>query len=294
MATIFRDGFKFIQISDGGEPSLQIESERLHDCIAYINSNEIKSLHISSVHGYQLDNVDFLTDCPNVEQVSMDDLPHLNGIYGLGNLSRLYLEGNKIDFSRLDKLLDLRTFDNPSLCYAENLRRLFVYGHKAENGTLSAVKRMKHLESLEFSKANIRSLAGIDALQHLKSLELHYCSQLEDISDLACLAHSLEFFIVDTAKKMANVGAAVQKLDKLKSLRLNACAPLPDLEFIRELPALEDFVFRNTNVLSGDLTPCLKLRFAAFTQKPHFSHRQAEIHRLLEQNASKPVWQFSP
>jgi protein phosphatase 1 regulatory subunit 7 len=60
-------------------------------------------------------------------------------------------------------------------------------------------------------------------------------------------------------------------------LAFNKCGEIPSLSFLDDLPALESFSFVDTNIADGSLAPCLRLRFAGFLDKRHYSHRRSDF-----------------
>ena len=43
------------------------------------------------------------------------------------------------------------------------------------------------------------------------------------------------------------------------------------------MPKLEDFRFVDTNVIDGDLSPLIRLKYAGFFDKKHYSHTREQI-----------------
>jgi len=51
------------------------------------------------------------------------------------------------------------------------------------------------------------------------------------------------------------------------------------------MPALESFAFVGTKVLDGDMTPAIRLKYAGFDDKRHYSHTIDEVrkaHRAMK------------
>jgi len=69
----------------------------------------------------------------------------------------------------------------------------------------------------------------------------------------------------------------VSAIKSLKVLWFNHCGKVPSLRFLDALPDLEDFRFVGTEVLDGDLNPCLRIRSVGFFDKKSYSHRYADF-----------------
>ena len=65
--------------------------------------------------------------------------------------------------------------------------------------------------------------------------------------------------------------------DPSNGSRSTKCGEIPALAFLNKLMELESFSFLGTDIIDGDLTPCLRLKFAGFLDKRHHSHRRAKF-----------------
>lgn len=86
---------------------------------------------------------------------------------------------------------------------------------------------------------------------------------------------SLELLYLDGIKKCDF--AFISKLKSLKSLEMNNCGNIPNIMFLNDLPNLTRFVFINTSVLDGNLTPCLRLEHAATLDKRHYNIKNNQL-----------------
>jgi len=142
---------------------------------------------------------------------------------------------------------------------------------------------------LELNWANIKNLTGLEKLNNLKRLELHYCTKLEDDKGLSKISDSLEFLHINQSKKFKFTDELL-KLKKLKVLCLNTCAPIENLNFLSDFPNLIDFRFVNTNILDGNLKPILEhptIRTVGFLNKKHYNYKAEEIKQKLENKFDK-------
>lgn len=149
-----------------------------------------------------------------------------------------------------------------------SIERLFLYGCK----DCSSLKYMSssNLKKVIITKANLKKLDYLSNLKGLEYLELNYCSKIEDYSEIgAC--RQLQNLYFEGIKRIDNLSVFTE-LKKLRSLTLFKCGEVKSLSFLNEMPALEDFVFTGTNVVDGDLTPCLRLKSAwSSSGKKHYN-----------------------
>src|SRR6266496_398740 len=268
MPEVIIDGFRFDQWA-GGRQLLIVESNRLRECIEYCNAKRIEWLHISPYHGYQLEDVDFLRECPHVTSVHMQrGFSNYRGLYALPHLRWLsVIFPHEIDFSELRSLVDLATDWNPgvdkSLFSASSLNHLWLRGYKPKERNLGNMERFKNLKDLSVILSPVRTAQGLENLPKLTKLGLHYCRVLDDLQPLAGIAETLEELEIDHCKKISDL-TVVRVLKHLRKLILSDCGSVPSLEFSRQMPSLEFLSFVGTNVLDGDMTPCFRLRYAGF------------------------------
>lgn len=143
----------------------------------------------------------------------------------------------------------------------------------------------ENLHYLEFNWSNMNNFLGIQRLNRLKRLELHYCTKLQSDSGLSSLSDTLEYLHINQSKKFVPTKELLS-LKKLRGLRLNACGDLESLSFLHEFPHLISFTFVNTNVIDGDLTPILNhpsIREVGFLNKRHYNISDTIMDTLLEE-----------
>jgi protein phosphatase 1 regulatory subunit 7 len=286
MAEMLIDGFRFFKWCDG-RALLIVESERLSECVEYIREREITLLDISPYHGYVLDDLEFLKDCPNVTDIFMQrGFADMDGLYCLPRLRWLCaVFPNNINFALLPRLADLSTdWDlriSGGLQECRSLNRLWVRRYRPIARSLRALSSLDNLEELHVIQSPLMSIEGIEAFARLKKLELSYCRKLVDVGALSKRVDSLEELEFGHCKNVANV-ASVSVLRRLRKLVLTECGMVPSVDFIRQLRLLEFFSFVGTNVLDGDMTPCFGLRYAGFLNKRHYSHTFEEVRQIIE------------
>jgi protein phosphatase 1 regulatory subunit 7 len=101
-------------------------------------------------------------------------------------------------------------------------------------------------------------LNGLEKFGQLEKFELNYCSKL-DI--LCCLEKSKETLVslrFDHCKSITN-HECVMQLVNLNTLAYNNGGAMPSIKFIKEMASLNAFMFVGTDVIDGDMTPCIGL-----------------------------------
>ncbi|WP_391557058.1 hypothetical protein [Robertmurraya sp.] len=141
----------------------------------------------------------------------------------------------------------------------------------------------ENLLYLELNWSNMQDFAGIEKLNQIKRLELHYCTKLQSDYGLSKVADTLEHLHINQSKKLI----PTEELFLLKNLRvlcLNSCGNLESLSFLNQFPNLIDFRFVDTNVLDGDLSPILEhptIKSVGFLNKRHYNISDKKMDLLL-------------
>jgi len=280
------DGFQFTHYEwMPGERLLVVQSNRLHQSVEYINAKQVKGVAIAPVSGYDLTDIDFLNDCPDVIAVELGArLSNMEGLYALPNLAYLKVPfQHKISLSRFGSLTDLHTEWNAKvhreLVSLRKLSRLCL--RKYRRTSLVDLAALQSLTSLQVIQSPLTSLAGIAAFSNLTALEVSYCRNFSDIDEISAVAGTLKTIEFDHCKRIADF-SRLCALKSLQKLMLSDCGSMPNLQFIREMPRLEFFSFVNTHVADGDLSPCLNLRYVGFMDKKRYSHSSKEVRAIIE------------
>lgn len=275
------NGFKIFE----GD-TLIIDAERIHECMEFFKKRNLKKIWISRFHGYVNNSIDFLNNYSFLKEVIIKGPFEISGLYALKNLEFLSYEN-----LNQDQVLDLGHFEKIKTCYLDlkskvkNLNslsevkdiRLFHYSAKEKN--LKGLNNLAKLESLYISISNIESLAGIEVFKKIRSIEFHYLRNLTHIKEVAGLSDTLEFLMFGNAKKITDF-ESVKSLKNLKILAFNKCSSIPSIRFIDDMPNLEDFRFVDTDVIDGDLSPLIRLKYAGFFDKKHYSITFNELAKL--------------
>ena len=262
--------------------------------------------HIELINRLQLTKVlcicgdiGFLRSCPSVEDVI------IRPAFG---------SPEDFDYSPLYDLPKLRALSCSTACgaacdrcttvdYARlpHLTRLHVGGDRSDRGhlgyerlteletlSLSGVRRHKRLADLCVSPAlqelsllecGVKSLDGLHQHPQLRTLNLSHCRALEDISALREAAGSLRELVIDGCPRIRDF-SALGELTELEILELDGGNTLPDLQFLNAMPRLR-FLRFTMDVANGDLSPCLRLPYAACRNRRHFSLRDEQLPKWL-------------
>ena len=156
----------------------------------------------------------------------------------------------------------------PNFSQLKNIKVLLL--QKGSEKTFEIVDKFHSLTVLWCNQMTIRSFNAIKATECLKELHVNYCSKLTDISALE-KCQSLQIVGFESCKNIQDL-TPLTALKNLKQLVLFKCGEIPSLGFINEIPSLESILFTETNILDGDLRPCLRLKSAwSSTGKRHYN-----------------------
>ncbi len=142
-----------------------------------------------------------------------------------------------------------------------------------------------NLKYLEINFSNCTSLVGLEKYPLLQRLDLNYCTKLENLNGIEVLSQDIYCLWIDHSQKLIN-HSDVAMLPNLKTLGLHSCGTIQNLDFINNLKKLTTFMFMDTNVADGNMSPLIhhtpKLRSLSFSSKRHFSHNYREICKALD------------
>lgn len=277
------DGFKFLD----GQPDKQIvvESERISEYVEYIKKKEIKQVYICDLFYYN-HAIDFLAEIPFIEGLNINCNMYVNdytGLYSLDNLKVLLMDEPRaaVHLERMPAIEDLRLTVNKNVTgidKLEELKRLRIHKYKPKSGDLEEISMLDQIESLEIIQSNIKTLSGCGKFRHLRKLDLAYLSRLQSIGDLVKNKDTLQYLEIESCRKIEDY-ECLGEMTGLEELRFLSCGDIESIGFIENLPRLRDFVFMKTNVLDGNLYPCERLDYVAFTNKKHYTHKLKDFRK---------------
>ncbi|WP_205702860.1 hypothetical protein, partial [Botryobacter ruber] len=102
--------------------------------------------------------------------------------------------------------------------------------------------------------------------------------KLASLEGIESLTNLLDLTIT-TCSKISNIDPVI-KLEKLRSLEINNCKDIDSIKPVKNLKHLEKLWVINTNIIDGDLVPCIGRKDAFCTPKKHYSHSSKEIDKI--------------
>jgi len=163
-----------------------------------------------------------------------------------------------------------------------------LYLYAAPIHSIAPLEALVNLKTLRVKTSALRTLAGIERLCQLQTLEFGGLVKLEDISSVRTLG-DLRTLRIDTSRKIGHLGA-VTPLSHLRILGINNCGKIQSLAPIRGLRELEDFTFlESTDIVDGDLSVLLelpRLREVAFQSRRHYRPSKTAVANYLKKRNS--------
>lgn len=280
MAIIEIEVYKFL---DGlNSEYIVIESSKINDYIKYIQDNKIKAIYLSNLYFFNKE-IDFLQKCNFIEKLNITStsIENYDGLKYLKNLKELSLDEPKgkvrLEQNRILEKLSIEINKNIiGINELKYLKILNLWNYKPKSKDLNEIGLLQSIEELKIYKSPIESLNGCGNLVKLKKLELGYLNKLYYISELEKIKNSLKNLEFLSCKNIVNHDY-VTCLDNLEKLSYNKCGDIETISFISKMPNLKSFVFMDTNIVDGDLEPCTRLKYVAFQDKKHYSHKNSDF-----------------
>jgi hypothetical protein len=265
--------------------SVFIESDRIDACMNYAQQNHLGRIAIAPLEGFRLPDLSFLARFPWVEHLTVMDseMIDVSALSSLECLRYLQISGatkQPLDLANFPLLRELRVQWWPKLRFGEVLSSLQVLSlshYSPASGDLKGLPRIPQLDDLDLVQSSNLTLSGIERFPGIRRLTVAYFPKLIDLSPLTTFVDGLlEILEFGNCPKLAHHDQ-VRVIRSLRRLAFNKCGEIPSLSFLNDLQALESFSFVDTNIVDGDLTPCVRLQFAGFLDKRHYSHRRSEF-----------------
>lgn len=280
MAIIEKNGIQFL---DGlNADYIAVESDKMNDYIKYINDNKVKAVYLSQLYFFK-ENLDFFKECEHVEKVNITSSSVVNydGLKYLKNLKVISIQEpkGKVDLGINNFLEEVGIELNKNIIGIEHLKQLKelrVWKYKPKDRNINDLGRLVSLEKLKIIQSPINSLKGCEFLVNLKELELAYLNNLYYLNSLEEIKRTLKVLEFTYCKRIVN-HEYIAQLYNLEKLIFDNCGEIKSIKFIEKMANLTYFVFMNTNILDGDLNPCKRLEYVAFTNKKHYSHKNSDF-----------------
>ncbi|MCM1500889.1 MAG: hypothetical protein NC124_20720 [Clostridium sp.] len=277
MAIVEKNGLKFL---DGlNSDYIVIESSCLEKYISYIKKYKVKGVYLCSIY-FDLKNIDFLNHCNSIEKINLNcsSIDDYSGLYYLQNLKELILQESRgvVDLGRISQLemliIDMKNKSITGLDKMEHLESLTLYHYNPKSRDLTELRLRSAIRSLSLVQSSIETLKGCEKFIHLEVLECYYLSKLCDIRYIQSNAKTLQVLKFEVCKKIRN-HEVIAELCGLEQLMFTNCGDISSIQFIEDMPQLRSFTFMKTNIIDGNLYPCERLEYVAFSNKKHYSHK---------------------
>ena len=284
MAIITLEGFK-VYLNLDGTKSIIVNSDCINECMSLYDRHHLDGVAITTSHNYRLQNVNFISEYPQIKHLSISDgINDITAILTLSKLESLVLSGKnrRIDFLHFPLLVQLIIDWSPYFLNMDKctcLKHLSLYNYNPKSKDCLSISNIPWVKKLQITQSPIRTLNGLDKFNQLEELEINYCSKLETLCCIEKSKETLVSLLFDHCKLIKNHDYVI-KLYHLHTLAFNHGGIIPSLKFINKITSLKSFRFVNTDVTDGDITPCIGLRYAGFSNKKHFSHTMQQIKSL--------------
>jgi hypothetical protein len=205
-----------------GIPSLGVETARLDECVAYYYERGFRGLFGHPSFGFDQDNLDFLAHTSNAKWLWFWDvsLRNVDAVYELSELEYIGINPKRpgIEFSRFPAL---RTAINHWIkadtgITESTITTYHLWHFKPTSKSFEGLEIPSGVTHLELYWANPASLAGLPVMRKLKTLEIHRCRNLEDLSLLPRVAPNLQKLLATTSSRI-DATAGVVGHPKLKT-----------------------------------------------------------------------------
>jgi protein phosphatase 1 regulatory subunit 7 len=294
------DGFKFPDVPMPGNLNdfIQIEADRVDQYVDYINAHDIRLVDVKPKFYKRKEDIEFVRNCPNIEDISFTTpfIKDYSPLYELKHLKSLILSipnvkigtpklklgypDVKIDVSKIPSL-EVLSVDRGTtvinLCNCQNLKQLTMALYNPSSKNLEELSHLNKLNYLSIYRSRVISLKGLAKLRNLRYLFIDHFPDLLSINELENLSDNLIVLTIEGCKKIQDF-ELVTSLKQLNVLKFINCGSLPNLRFIKHMPNLRAFVFVDTNIEDGDLTPCLVLEAVGFNDRKHYSHKWKDFY----------------
>lgn len=306
-AYIIRDGFVF---TSGDEPanifdSIVIRYPETADTFSPKIGFSSKPLeeHIELINKFQLekavviaDSIDFLTQCPSLKYLniypsdSADESFDYSPLYSMPEIKYLRCRTmlglheksfTTVDYSKINGLKKIYLSGKGHLNFEKvtSLESLSADNNRTFK-TLKGISSSDELHNLNLLQCGIESVEGIADFKSIERVSLGYNKKLNSINDLSAAANTLRVLMIQNCPKITDF-SVLSKLENLEHLYLTGSNEIESLSFIKNMKKLKTFLF-SVNVLDGDLTPCLDLKYASCLKgRKHYNLKEKDLPKNL-------------
>lgn len=213
----------------------------------------------------------------------------LSALYSLENLEHLEfqfftnwasLTKEDLDLNRFKKLKSFTSVWNNKIIHLSScisLEKLQIRLYPKLD--CQEIRELIHLKYLQIMESKIKNLNGIENLQHLTSLIIGHCRQLENIDNISqCLY--LESIHIEKCAKLFDINIESQSLRKITLDKVS------NLKFLYDCPNVERLFFNDNR--DGNMNPIIDNRIKEVyfypAKRPHYQYSEKELHQILKQS----------
>jgi len=267
------------------EPLFYFNSDKLSENIAFVKENNIERLMlIPNPNGYNLKNLDFLEEIPNIKELHMgacNQIKNYDGLKFLRNLNVLIIGENKkdkIDFSALENLETLGFWFSKNIIGFDKLLKIKKLGVNSANKDFlnrSTFSKFTELTELGIAMSILDGdLKFLSDNKKVESLTFSHMRRSFDLEGIQNLKNSLKKLKFSSSKKITNV-ELISKLVNLEWLIFSDSIVLENTDFIKNLRNLEALsVGGSSYFIDGDLRSIKHLKdtikYFTVREKKHY------------------------
>lgn len=260
-----------------------VDSRRLDEALALVESSEVDGVFLSRMSGFNGEDLPKVCRTRPLKAmvIYLVNSADLSVLSQLSDLEMLQVKGQSqpLNLKALSNLRKLTTNWTAKTVLPEaavNMTILTLSGFKPKSGDLEMLFRFAALEELALTRCTHRTLDGFTAFTALRKAEFNYCRNLVSVSGVS--GSCIQELILNHCPKVTDLEAL--NCPGLSTLHYVDCRPIQSLVFLKRLIGLREFTFVGTDVIDGDLSPLVGLRYSGFIDKRHFSHTYEEIRRI--------------
>lgn len=299
---IVRNGFVFTAITHPANIYDAIVIKWPHDvpCFSPQIEGSLHTLeeHIQLINDYQIekafiisDCIDFITRCPSLKHIRIvpaDNAPNqfdyspLYEMHHLKSVNCATVYGMKeelstvVDYARMIGVesISVGKRGHENFNQVKTLKSLAISGYKGTD--LNNLFCSPTLDSIVMVCSKNKTLDGIDRSKNMQCLYFYYNRNLHDISALQQVKSSLKALRIENCPNIEDF-SVLGELENLELLELTGSNHIESLSFLNNMKNLRTFVF-DMNVMDGNLTPCLRLEYAAsLRNRKHYNLKDKDL-----------------
>jgi hypothetical protein len=212
----------------------------------------------------------------------------LEPLYGQSQLESLVITPDplRVDLARFASLSHLSAFWHPKSTGLEALGKLAKLSlHKTGDRfrDIASFELSQTVRDLSLTQSRLTSLAGIERLPALEELALGHLRAPVDLSAVSRAQKLLVLYLTNIPKPVHL--EAIGNCASLKNVNVQNCGTFETLKWLKNLGALETFVFLGTRVKDCDfhvLTSLPKLRQVGVDYRREFKPPLEELKAMLK------------